>query len=180
MMSRNVKKSGIAWWLMVLGALAALAFVGRAAASKRVGEMTVGHVCVAGMAVPVAGSAAGVGKEAGGTGEVERCRLPMVPAGLPGEHLLSAAAGDGRSGVVLARTRESPKEAMGRVTRWLSEAGWRERPASREARSRSAGLPLAVHERPGGRLYVATMHDPKGDGGLVFVAGLPGGSEVGR
>jgi hypothetical protein len=60
---------------------------------------------------------------------------------------------------------------MERSAGWLERQGWEEAVRSREVRRRDPAFPIVVMERPGGRLYVAAVPDPRGDGGVVVAAG---------
>lgn len=163
----------VLWWVLVAGGLLCLAYQGRANAGERPPRTRVGYVCVAGLAVRmITDETYGEGHLLGGVSEYELCRLPMVPEGLPGQHLMSSTLEDMSGGITVVRQKESPREALENTVAWLGRQGWEEGEASGLARTRDPSIQMVAMERKGGHLYVVGVPDPGGDGGLVVAAGI--------
>jgi hypothetical protein len=164
------------WWILVVGGLTALLTHGTVRADRRLPEPRVGYVCVAGLAVQLVRDARYDGRPGRsldwpGILPVERCRLPLLPEGLPGEHLLSAITVDGGGGVSSSMVPGNRAEALERAVDHLSGQGWAQSPASATARSRNGSLDLAVMTRPGGVLHVAAV-EGDGESSMIVAAGL--------
>jgi hypothetical protein len=158
--------------LLLCGA-AVIAWRGTARASDRGPAARVICIETAGLALRLP---RGEGAE-GALHAVHGCRLPSPPAGLPGEHLLSALLDDG-SALELRRASGDPA-VIGRAAREaLERAGFIETPPSALARDRAPGLTAAGFESADGRRRALAW--VSGDGTdaspLLTVAVHPGGA----
>jgi len=141
--------------VLLVAGVATVIWRGQARAAETEPAARVVCIEVAGMAVRLvreSGSPAESAMEAAGG-----CAAPLPPAGLPGEHLVSALLDDG-SALELRRTPGEPAVIARSAREALERSGWRERPAS--ALTRSRGPAAAALASPDGRARA-----------LVWVAG---------
>ncbi len=170
------RKQNLFWIVLVLGGVAGLVFQGPAQAAQEIPEPTVGYICVAGLAVELARTkshpGAGDGIDWPGVLAFERCRLPLMPAGLPGQHLMSSMTKDRRGGVTVSHHEAGQMEALEDSIVQLGAQGWSEEPGAKLARDRSTDMNLTVMEKRGARIYVSAAGSPTEGGSLVVAAGL--------
>jgi hypothetical protein len=130
---------------LLAAGVAVITWRGTARASEREPASRVVCIEAAGVALRLlrAEGAEGALEAAGG------CPVPLPPAGLPGEHLVSALLDDG-SALELRRVPGEPA-LIGRSAREaLERAGWAATPSSSLARGRAPGASFAELELPGG------------------------------
>ncbi len=138
----------------------------------------IGEICTAGIAMNLAGDAspweARDGREdgSGWVAPEERCRLPGVPAGLPGNHLITSMTADRKAGIAASEMKGGCTEALAITMDRLELQGWSQTEQSRLARERNAELPVATMIRGDSRLHVIATRGVRSTTAIVVAAGF--------
>ncbi len=138
----------------------------------------IGEICTAGIAMNLAKGAPpreafnGRGDGSGWVAPEERCRLPGVPAGLPGNHLITSTTADRRAGIAASEMKGGCTEALGITMEQLELQGWSQTEQSRLARERNADLPVVTMIRGDSRLHVIATRGVRNGTATVVVAGF--------
>jgi hypothetical protein len=158
--------------LLAAGA-AVIAWRGTARASDREPASRVICIETAGLAVRLVGE----GGDEDALEAARGCSVPLPPAGLPGEHLVSALLDDG-SALELRRVPGEPTAVVIAAGEALERSGWTLSPASAALRGRAPGTAAVEFEGPGRgvRAMVWATGDGQDADPLLAVA-ISGGSE---
>ncbi len=168
------------WWPVLMAlSIAALAFHENVRAHETTPRNTgIGEICTAGIAIDLAGDASsfeardGRGDGSGWVAPEERCRLPGVPAGLPGNHLITSMTADRKAGIAASEMKAGCAEALEIIMGQLELQGWSQTGQSRLARERNANLHVASMIRGDSRLHVIATRGGRSKTAIVVVAGF--------
>lgn len=160
--------------------MAVLGWRGAAGASTAAPRPRVVCLCLAGIEVDLLREerSAGCGELEGERRGPGGCRCGGPPAGLPGEHVLTAIGAERDGALWVTRLEATRPEAIAAASRELAKRGWKESPASRLARSRKRGLPAFETRRGGWTLSVGALDGKRAGSVLLFGAALRGKGET--
>ena len=156
------------WWPVLMAlATVALVFHEDVKAHETTPRGTgIGEICTAGIAMNLAKdeypreALDGRGDGSGWVAPEERCRLPGLPAGLPGKHLITSMTADRKAGLAASEMKAGCTEAL-EITE-----------QSRLARERNADLRVASMVREDSRLHVIATRGVRSETANVIVAGF--------
>ncbi len=138
----------------------------------------IGEICTAGIAMNLGRDASprealdGRGDGSGWVAPEERCRLPGVPAGLPGNHLITSMTADRKAGIAASEMKAGCTEALEITLGQLELQGWSQTEQSRLARERNADLSVATMIRGDSRLHVIATRGVRSGTATVVAAGF--------
>lgn len=168
------------WWPVLMAlATAALVFHEDVKAHETTPRDTgIGEICTAGIAMNLGRDASprealdGRGDGSGWVAPEERCRLPGVPAGLPGNHLITSMTADRKAGIAASEMKAGCTEALEITLGQLELQGWSQTEQSRLARERNADLSVATMIRGDSRLHVIATRGVRSGTATVVAAGF--------